>query len=122
MPVQLFRLRGVPDDEVAEIRTLLKDRGIDFYETPSGNWGMSMPAIWLKDEDQLQLARSIIENYQSQRSLKVREEYEQLKQEDKQITLLDFIKHDPIRFVVYVAIILTVLYFSTMPFIGIRGN
>ena len=53
MPVKLFSLRGVPDDEADEIRALLAQHAIDYYETPPGNWGVSMPAIWLPDDSEL---------------------------------------------------------------------
>lgn len=35
----LFRLSGVPDDEADDVRMLLTDNAIDFYETSAGNWG-----------------------------------------------------------------------------------
>ena len=67
MPVPVFRLRNVPDDEAEEIRNLLKHNHIDFYETPAGNWGISMPAIWLNDDDQLERAKELIKEYQQHR-------------------------------------------------------
>ena len=33
MRVLLFKLNGVPEDEADEVRALLADHGIDFYET-----------------------------------------------------------------------------------------
>lgn len=30
----LFRLNGVPEDEIEEIRELLIEHAVDFYETP----------------------------------------------------------------------------------------
>ena len=33
MPILLFRLNGVPDDEAEDIRALLHDNAIDYYET-----------------------------------------------------------------------------------------
>ena len=89
MPVQLFRLRGVPDDEAEDIRALLTDNGIDFYETPAGNWGISMPAIWLTDENQLQQAQSLIKTYQQERFVRIRNEYEQLRKDGKNKNFID---------------------------------
>ena len=121
MPVQLFRLRGVPDDEVEEIRKLLSDHGIEFYETPAGNWGISMPAIWLRDRSQLQTALDLIEAYQKERFVKFKNEYERLREQGKNKTIVHEIKEDPIRFIVYVAIIVVVVYLSTKPFLDL-GN
>jgi len=32
MPILLFSLRGVPDDEADEVRELLTEQNIDFYD------------------------------------------------------------------------------------------
>ena len=42
MPLQLFNLRGVPEDEAEDIRQLLDEHEIEFYETSAGNWGVSL--------------------------------------------------------------------------------
>ena len=117
MAVQLFRLRNVPDDEAEEVRHLLADNDIDFYETPPGNWGVGMPAIWLRDDDRLDDARALIDAYQEQRAAAARAERARLKVEGKERSLLDEIREDPIRFIVYAGIALVVLYLSTRPFL-----
>lgn len=117
MSVQLFILRGVPDDEADEIRELLSCHNISYYETPAGSWGMSMPAIWLQDENQLPQAKLLLREYQDQRKFRVQEEYNQLKREEKNKTTLDGIKENPLRFIVYLTIVLIVIYLSTKPFI-----
>jgi len=117
MPVKLFSLRNVPDDEVEEIRELLTKNGITYYETPGGNWGISMPAIWLHNEDQRQRAESLIQTYQRERLIRAREQYEQLEKKGNIETIVDKIKEDPIRFLIYLAIAFIVLYISTIPFI-----
>ncbi len=117
MSVLLFKLRGVPDDEAEEVRELLADNDIDYYETPAGKWGISMPAIWLKDKDQLQRAKLLIDKYQGERLIRARDEYERLNREGKNKTIIEAIKEDPIRFVVYFAVIVIVVYLSTKPFI-----
>ena len=57
----IFRLNGVPDDEARDVRELLANHAIDFYETSAGNWGVSMPAIWLKDDGQFEQARALLD-------------------------------------------------------------
>jgi hypothetical protein len=122
MAIQLLLLRNVPDDEADEIRELLKTRAIDYYETPAGNWGISMPAIWLNNEHQFEEARALIDNYQQARFSKAREQYEQLKRDKKQRTIVDEIRENPIRLLVYLAIAGIILYFSTYPFINWGGK
>lgn len=119
MPTKLFALNGVPDDEVEDVRALLTAGEIDFYETPAGNWGISSPAIWLNDESQLEQARSLIDVYQRERLVRVRDEYAQLQRAGRQRTIIDVIKENPLRFIVYLAAIIAIVYFSTTPFMDI---
>jgi len=124
MPIQLFNLRGVPGDEADDVRALLAAHGIDFYETPAGNWGVSSPALWVRDDRQLTEAKVLIETYQAQRAARAREEYRRLKCEGRQRTLVDSMREAPLRFVVYVAFIVLVLYFVIKPFLDLArpGN
>lgn len=122
MAIQLLILRNVPDDEADEIRELLKSRAIDFYETPAGNWGISMPAIWLNNEYQLEEARALIENYQQERFARAREQYDHLKKQGKQRTIIDELRENPVRLIVYLAIAGVILYFSTHPFINFASG
>ena len=70
----LFRMRNVPDDEAQEVRELLDANDIEYFETFSGNWGISLPAIWLPREEQFAAARSLLDHYQAERAMRVREE------------------------------------------------
>ena len=119
MSVRIFNLRGVPDDEAEDIRDLLTGNSIDYYETPAGNWGISMPALWLKDEDQLSAAKALIDAYQEERTVRVRAEHAQLRREGKYRTFLDEIREHPLRVAAYVLVAVVVLYFSTKPFVGL---
>ena len=81
MPSLLVSLRGVPDDEAEEIRELLDSNGIRFYETSPSPWGISSGAIWLGEETDLSRAKSLVADYQKERFLRKRAEYEQSKKE-----------------------------------------
>lgn len=119
MPVKLFSLHNVPDDEAEEVRELLRGNEIDFYETPAGNWGISVPSIWLHDENQLEKAKALIDDYQKERLSRVREEYAQVGWTGRHRTMGDMIRENPLRFVVYLAAIAALLYLSTKPFMDI---
>lgn len=110
MPVQIFRLRGVPDDEADEIRAMLDQHAIDYYETPAGNWGISMPSIWLNDDQQLEQARALLDQYQQERQRISREE-------PPPRTLMAMVVEHPLRYLAYVALIMLVLYISVTPFL-----
>ncbi len=76
MSTLVFKLRNVPDDEAAEVRTLLNEHNLDFYETTAGNWGIAMPGIWVEDDDVGQ-ARQLINQYQQSRSEIQRAQYQE---------------------------------------------
>ena len=117
MAVKLFKLRNVPDDEAEEVRQLLADHEIDFYETYAGGWGISMPAIWLQDATQLTQATALIDAYQERRTTQARTEYAQLKQQGQHRTVPDKIRENPVRFVLLFMLSLFILYISLAPFL-----
>lgn len=117
MAVQLFPLRGVPDDEAEDIRALLTDNHIEFYETSAGNWGISSPAIWLQDDSQQQTARALIDAYQAERVVQQREIYQQLKREGTHRSFWVLFREEPIKVIAYIAIVAVIIYFSTKPFL-----
>jgi hypothetical protein len=121
MSKQIFRLRNVPDDEAEEIRRLLREHDIEFYETPGGNWGISMPALWLNDDNEhrLEEAKALIEEYQEERAVRIRREYEELKQQGKHRRLSDAFRERPLEFIFYLLIVALILYFSTKPFLDL---
>jgi hypothetical protein len=121
MSKQIFRLRNVPDDEAEEIRLLLREHGIEFYETPGGNWGISMPALWLNDENEhrAEEAKGLIEQYQEERAVRIRREYEELKQQGKHRRLSDAFRERPLEFIFYLLIVALILYLSTKPFLDL---
>jgi hypothetical protein len=112
MAILLFSLRGVPEDEACEVRELLTEHQIDFYETAAGNWGISMPALWLRDHSELEKARQLLNAYQQQRFATQREIYLQLKQTGRHKTLLKAFIEKPLLYSVYVLTMLLVVYVS----------
>ncbi len=119
MAVRIFNLRNVPDDEAEDIRELLQQDNIDFYETPAGNWGVSVPSLWVRDEIQEPRAKSLIAAYQKERQIKAKAEYARQQAAGEQRTIFDSIKENPLRFIAYMLIIVGLLYISTMPFLNL---
>ena len=117
MPVRLFNLRNVPDDEASEIRQLLTDNGIDFYETHASGWGISAPALWLPDDGQRQQAEVLIADYQHRRAEGARAAYAELRREGGAPTWAGNIARHPFRFLLLVAFLLFILYATLSPFI-----
>jgi hypothetical protein len=120
----LFSRRGVPDDEADEVRELLTSNEVEFYETSAGPWGISAPALWLRDDKELPRAQGLLLDYQRRRFSAKRAEHERSRREGRHRTVLDVVREDPVRFVLYLAVIAAVLYFSIRPFLtfGVAGH
>jgi len=71
MTTLVFRLRNVPDEEADEVRSLLDEAGIGWYETTAGNWGIAMPGLWVGEADEAARARMLIDTYQRERETRI---------------------------------------------------
>ncbi|MCB5162554.1 DUF6164 family protein [Marinomonas algarum] len=72
MATLVFRLKYVPDEEADDIRQLLTDNDIAFYETSAGRWQVSMAGLWVKDKEQAIKARVLIHEDQRVRAQTMR--------------------------------------------------
>ena len=61
----VFRLRNVPEDEAQDVREILENNDIGYFETAAGNWGISLPAIWINETEEFEQARQLIDEYQA---------------------------------------------------------
>lgn len=112
MAVLFFQLRNVPADEADDIRQLLTDNDIAYYETSVGNWGIFMPALWLYQTEDLAKARQLFDTYQQLRASEQRAQYLQRKSEGQHQS---FIRHNlrkPLQFCTYSLLISLILYIS----------
>ena len=112
----LIKLRHAPDDEILEIRSLLQEHRIEFYETQAGPWGISAPGIWLNDEQQYNRAKALLDEYQENRFREKRAEYEKLRRAGEHRTFLQNLLENPLKVVLYSLIVGLILYFSISPF------
>jgi hypothetical protein len=117
MAVRLMSLRNVPDDELDDICTLLDEHNISHYETPPSNWLISAGAIWLNEQDQLQQAYNLLNDYQHQRSQQAQEEFADRQEKGEQESIFDRMMQNPVQFIIYLAFIIFILYFSVKPFL-----
>jgi len=118
----LFRLNGVPEDEAQDVRQLLDENGVDYYETSAGRWGISLAAIWLKENDEFERASSLIDHYQQERFRRAREEYERLRREGRLEGLFTRLRREPLRILLYLLAIVAVLYLSMLPIIHLSPD
>jgi len=117
MPTLLMNLRGVPDDEADEVRALLRDNQIEFYETPPSRWFISMGGIWLPDDGPVDTARELLADYQRNRRDHMRAEYERRRDAGEADTLGSAFRREPGKFILYGAFCAGLLYLMTVPFL-----
>ncbi len=115
----IFKLKSVSDDEADDVKNLLTENNIAFYESPAGNWEISMHALWLNDESQYTQAKKLIDEYQVKRSQHIRLETQQKIDQGEYETFIQRLFNKPVQFLIPLAIIIFILYFSIMPFLEI---
>ena len=114
----LFRMRDVPDDEAEEVRELLRQNGIPFFETFAGNWGISMPGLWLINEQQFDEARALLDKYQEARSTRVKSQYLWQREQGEIRTFWESFRAEPVRFSLYLGLAALVLFLSLRFFVS----
>lgn len=112
----LFRLRSVPEDEATEVRELLETHDISFYETSAGNWGISMPGLWLHHDTDYAQARALLDDYQDQRRQRMREQYEADRAAGTADTMFTLLRREPARVIAYLFIVMAVAAISILIF------
>ena len=105
-------MRYVPEDEAQEVRDLLGENDIEFFETFAGNWSISVPALWIRRDEQFEEARKIIEEYQIGRTARVKQRLLDQKVKGEELNVVKVFYKDPLRFIFSLVAIIVVLYIS----------
>lgn len=117
MSVLLFRLNNVPDQEADAVRALLEEKDIGFYETSAGSFGISVAAIWLRDEEQLPQARQVLDEFQSEHSDSMRQAYRESIERGEADNFWTRLRREPLKIVLAIVAITAILYISIVPWI-----
>lgn len=72
---KVYETNYASSEEISDILKLLRENHIPHYETPKGILGFSVGAIWVSRDEDYRKARRLIEEYDSARAQRVREEY-----------------------------------------------
>lgn len=115
-----FRLRNVPEDEADDVRQLLDDHSIPWFETSAGRWGISFPAIWLSDDRDQQRARELLDRYQLARLQTQRAEQAVRLERGEYRTVVHQFMDRPLRTILAIIVIGAVVYISLGPFITLH--
>lgn len=122
MPALVFRLRNVPEDESDAVKALLDENRFDWYETTAGNWGIAMPGIWIANEQDLPLARQLIESHQGQwRRKQILARQERI-EAGLEPGLIDRLKERPFASIGTVAFCLFLIYAMVSPFLRMASG
>lgn len=117
----LLNLRNVPDDEADDVRAMLDAKRIAFYETTPSPWGISAGGIWVTNDADYPDAKRALDDYEQQRSVRVRAEYAAAKRAGTAETFLSVLRAEPVRVVMTLLAILLALALVALPVILLRG-
>lgn len=118
MPKLLFNMHGAPEDEIQDIRELCETHEFSVYETEAGRWGIGLAAIWLRDEEQFDTAKAILDDYQQSRFNEAQEDRAKLQQLTFAQSLFVKIKQDPNQFLMTILAIAIILGLTLYPFLS----
>lgn len=111
----LMNLRNVPEDESDEVRALLHEHRVDFYETKASKWGLSSACLWLRDENQYEFAKGLLADYQQDRARRARAEHAERRRRGEADTWVTMFQRNPVRFAIYIVAIVVVFYLALLP-------
>lgn len=113
----LFKLAQVPDDEAQDIRSLLDEHQINYYETDAGFFRVGLDAIWLADGTQEERARELLREYQAERVIRQQQNYAQLVEAGQVPGVWQHFCAQPIRFIASAIAIIFVAGLTLIPFV-----
>ena len=109
MPKLLLNLRNVTEEEAEEVAELMAENGIEHYRTPVGPFGITAGGIWLREKEDFPRARALMDDYQAERSRRVRAELAQARREGREETFLKQLRRYPLRTAIYLGFALFIL-------------
>lgn len=112
----LFRLNGVGEDEADDVRALLAEHQVDTYETDAGRWRISVAAIWLRDDQDYERARGLIDAYQQERTERLRQAFNAQLQSGEIPGLAQRFRERPVDFILVAVAILFITGLMLWPF------
>lgn len=118
----IFRLNHVPEPEADSVRELLENHQIDFYETDSGRWGVSVAAIWVSHDEDAITARKLINEFQVDHASTMRAQFEAEKKAGQVPSFWQLLRASPVMVITYCMLIAAVLLLSIVPIYRFFNN
>ena len=117
----LMNLRNVPDDELEDVRALLDQHRIAFYETRPSRWGISHGGIWITHNDDHPRARALMDDYQARRRDRARAEHAAAVRDGTAETFWTVLRAEPLRVALVLAGIALLLGLVALPVVLLRA-
>lgn len=111
----LLNLRHVADDEIEDVTAFLDAHGIAWYPTKPSLFGISAGGIWIEDNADWPRARALMDDYQRQRSERVRRAQAEAVRDGRARTFGDVLRDEPIRVVLTMLAIAFLLALVAVP-------
>ena len=105
----LLNMRMVPEDEAEDVRAMLRQATLEFYETQPSRWGISYGGIWVTRDDDIVRAKQLMAAYQAERSSRARAERAEQLRDGSAETFADVVRREPLRVVLSVLGIMAML-------------
>jgi hypothetical protein len=100
---------------------MLDAKRIAYYETPPSFWGISSGGIWVTEDVDFAEAGRALDDYEQQRSARVRAEYAAARRAGIAETFIGVFRADPVRVVMTLLGILLALGLMALPVILLWG-
>ena len=117
----LLNLRHVPDDEADDVRALLDEAEIAYYETKPSAWGISAGGIFVTEDAAIVEAKRLMADYQERRRTRARAEYEAARRDGTAETFWTVLRDDPGRVALNLLAIAFLLALVALPVWLLRG-
>ncbi|MGI1679064.1 MAG: DUF6164 family protein [Cellvibrionaceae bacterium] len=113
----LIKLNNVPEDEANEIRSILSDHHIAYYETNMGTFGIGVAGIWLQEEADFEQSKVLLDEYAKQRLAQAQIEQQEAIEKNQHETFLKKVIREPFKIFLCLAAIGFIMYISIVPFV-----
>ncbi len=117
----LLNLRHVPDDEADDVRAMLDENHIAYYETPPSFWGLFAGGIYVKEDATIDRAKRLMAEYQAQRQVKARAEHAAAVRDGTAETFESTLRAEPGRVVLTLIAIILLIGLMAVPALLLRG-
>lgn len=105
----LLNMRQVPEDEADDVRAMLREARLEFYETQPSRWGISYGGIWIARDEDIAEAKRLMADYQAGRRERARAERAAALRDGTAETFADVARREPLRVLLSVLGILAML-------------